>query len=205
MKKENGIMQTKGRFTVVSALSVLILALFGWMGSAEGAQDAEPLVMMKNISDQALASLRSGAPVRQVVDKQLLPHVALSEVSRYVVGRNNWQNASSAEQREFERLFIGYLTRTYESALMACKDQKIQFYPVGNVAGKARVVVRTAVSGNGKNTAVDYNLMHMGGNWKVYDITVEGISMRNSYRSQFADILANQGFAGLISELKRRQ
>lgn len=172
---------------------------------ALAADDPAPLAMMKNISTQALASIRNGAPVRSVVDQHLLPHVALAQVSQYVVGRNNWNQASNAQRQQFETLFVGYLTRTYESALIAYKDQNIQFYPVGNVAGKSRVVVRTSVAKGGRTTAIDYNLIQLAGNWKVYDITVEGISMRNSYRSQFADVLANQGMEGLIAELKRRQ
>ena len=60
------------------------------------------------------------------------------------------------------------------------------------------------VRANGLEIDVDYRLVLVGGEWKVYDFSVDNISMIISYRSQFADVLAQKGMGGLIQKLQSK-
>ena len=54
----------------------------------------------------------------------------------------------------------------------------------------------------GQKIGVDYNVVRSGDSWKVYDFSIENVSMVQSYRSQFSDVLPQQGMAGLLQRLK---
>jgi phospholipid transport system substrate-binding protein len=55
---------------------------------------------------------------------------------------------------------------------------------------------------SGQRIKVDYNVVRSGDSWKVYDFSIENVSMVQSYRSQFSDVLAQQGMSGLLQRLK---
>ncbi len=64
-------------------------------------------------------------------------------------------------------------------------------------------LVKTRLVGYRQNdVVVEYRLYSDGGEWKVYDVVVEGISFINNYRQQFNSILSNESFDGLLSRLR---
>ena len=49
---------------------------------------------------------------------------------------------------------------------------------------------------------MDYRLLADGSRWRVYDIVIEGVSLVNNYRSQFAGILQKSSFEEMTKQLK---
>ena len=84
---------------------------------------------------------------------------------------------------------------TYASALANYRDQTVKFYPVrGGYAGKSSVQVNSVIERtDGPSIPVKYRMVYDGSEWKLYDMSVEGVSMLDSFRSQFADQLSRVG------------
>ena len=94
------------------------------------------------------------------------------------------------------------LVRTYSNALTGYKNQKVVFKPFKMNPGETDVMVRTEVQQPGaKAIQLDYSLEKLDNGWKVYDVTVAGISLVSNYRDQFAQEIRNGGIDGLIQSI----
>lgn len=168
-----------------------------------------PVAMLQQTTGQMLSALkqshnRSGDALYPIINRILLPHIELNTMSRMVVGRY-WGTATPAQQQEFKKQFTHYVTQTYSTALAQYKNEKVSYFPIrGGITGN-RVQVNSQIEqSNGQTINVNYQLMLSGGQWKVYDFSVEGVGMVQSYRSQFADILSSQGLPGLLQRLQAK-
>jgi phospholipid transport system substrate-binding protein len=179
-----------------------ILMLFSLAAFAQ-----DPVSMLQTTSDQMLAAVkqssnRDSATLYGIIQRILLPHIDLDVMSRLVVGKY-WKTATPAQKTEFKQQFTRFVSNTYSTALAAYKDEKIKFYPVrGGVKGNRVQVNSDIFQNNGQTINVAYQLTNLSGDWKVYDFSVDGISMVQNYRSQFADVLAQSGFDGLLKRLQ---
>lgn len=146
------------------------------------------------------------ALVFQLVEEVVEPHVDFDRVSALVLGKH-WRKASADHRDAFKREFKALLVNTYATAFTEFQDWSIQFIPMPSPNGEDRVVVRTEVIQPAvPPVSVDYR-MHMtqGGNWQIYDVVIEGISMVTNYRTGFArQIKQTGGLESLIAELKRK-
>jgi phospholipid transport system substrate-binding protein len=127
-------------------------------------------------------------------------------MSRSVLGRDAWSKASPAERQQFTAEFTTLLIRTYGSALSAYNDQTVEFSPLrGSPEGESRVQVESRiVRSDGPSIPLNYRLLRQGGDWKVYDFSVDGVSMIESFRTQFAEQLSQGGgMSQLLQKLKQ--
>lgn len=170
-----------------------------------------PLEMLQQTSDQMISALKTNKAsmkknsgvVYGIVNRILLPHVDLETMARSVVGRSYWMEATPAQRDEFKRLFTRQVTSTYATALSSYQDEKVKFYPIRG--GGDRVQVQSVIiRSNGQNIPVSYRLINYGGNWKVYDFSVEGVSIVQSYSAQYANDLAQGGLANLLTHMRTR-
>ena len=194
-------MKTKS-FKYVLSIGLLIFSMVSFAASS-------PVDMLQQATNQMLQSLkktenRNTQSLYRLVQNILLPHVDLDRMSQLVVGRY-WSQASPADRQAFKQQFTYYVTRTYSTALSSYTNEKVRFFPIRGGVSSDRVQVNSSIDqSNGQNISVSYRLIESNGSWKVYDFTVEGVSMVENYRSQFADILRTQGLAGLNQRLKSR-
>lgn len=190
------------------------LGLLIWFFSIMSLAALPPEAMLQQVSIQLLteitqnkSAIKSNPNVLyHIVQKSLIPHIDLNVMSRAVVGNHYWQPATSSQQEEFKLQFSRFVTRTYSSAFENYNGEKVLFYPVrGGSANQTQVQVHSKIlRSNRADIAMTYRLYRDGESWKVSDISVEGVSMVQSYRSQFAGVLAQKGFTGLIQDLKTR-
>jgi phospholipid transport system substrate-binding protein len=139
-----------------------------------------------------------------IVHRVLLPHVDIATMSRAVLGPA-WNSATPAQQHEFAQEFTRLLIHTYSSAFASYKDEEVKFYPIrGDIAGRHSVQANSQIiRKNGPPITVSYRLVQRGGNWKVADFSVDGISIIQSFRSQFSQELNQGGIDGLIQRLSQ--
>lgn len=172
-----------------------------------------PIVMLQNTSDQVIAALKQNkaslkkdpSVVYQIVDRILVPHVDLVGMSRSVLGRDAWMSATDQQKQKFSQQFKDLLIHTYASAFANYTNQTVQFMPIrGGLGNQTRVQVNSQIlQQNGPAIPVSYRLIKQGDDWKVYDFSVEGISMLESFRSQFAAELSQGNLDALISKLEQ--
>lgn len=124
------------------------------------------------------------------------------ETAKRALGQH-WAQRTSAEREEFVRLFTELLQRTYLSKVDRYNSEMTFNDDV--VDGNQAVVRTTLLIGNGGGMSLDYWMHHPRDRWQVYDLSVNGISLVASYRSQFNKIVRTDSYEGLVARLKSRQ
>lgn len=123
------------------------------------------------------------------------------EMAKRSVGKP-WRNMPEEKRQEFVEIFRELLERSYGNRLAAYHNQEVEYgevYTRGN-----RAVVDTEVIDGEKRIPVRYTLHLEDGDWRIYDIKIEGISLVSTFRTDFRQTLEKEGVNGLIAELKRR-
>ncbi|MDR0775700.1 MAG: ABC transporter substrate-binding protein [Azonexus sp.] len=168
-----------------------------------------PNEMVQHVTDEVLDVVRkdrdiqSGgtAKVMELVDQKVLPHFNFTRMTALAVGKD-WRKASPQQQQQLADQFKTLLVRTYANALTSYSNQKVVYKPFKMKPEDTDVLVRTEIQQPGnKPVGLDYNLELKNSEWKVYDVTVAGISLVTNYRDQFAQEVRNGGIDGLIASI----
>lgn len=191
---------------------LLLLTSLVFLSFALYAASSNPVSMLQSIANNMIAQLKANKAtlktkpqiVYKLAYRYVVPYADINEMSRRVLPPNVWNSASSAQKAEFKKEFTRLLVRTYASALTSYQDQVVNFYPIrGGYQGKSTVEVRSQIVGsNSSPISVTYRLLNSGGSWRLYDMSVEGVSMLSSFRSQFSDILANGNMSALLARMQ---
>ena len=136
-----------------------------------------------------------------IIYRIVLPHFDFRRMSQRVLGKH-WRQASADQQQRFERQFEALLVRTYATAVREYSTLKIDFLPLRVGEGGKRVTVRTQVQTlAGLGVPISYEMYATDDGWKVYDVSIEGISLVINYRSSFSSEIRAGGIDGLIERL----
>ncbi len=192
---------------IIFSMSLLISSITAW------AETPDPSIMLNSTADQIITNLKANQPklakdkalIYSIINQYLIPQVDINGMARSVLGRNAWTQATKAQQEAFTKEFVQLVVRTYSSPLTNYTDETIKFYPLrGNYQGKNFLIVNSAiVRSSGNNVPLNYSLVLVKDQWKIYDMNVEGVSLLQSFRSQFAGELAQGNMDQLIANLKR--
>lgn len=169
-----------------------------------------PVSMLDNTANKIISKLSENQTrlksnpkiIYNIISRYLLPQIDVSGMSRSVLGRRAWYRASKLERRQFSKAFTRLVIRTYAGAIADFNGDKVVFEPLRRRAqGKRFVRVKSQIiRPGGRKIPLDYNLVRKGGGWKIFDMSVEGVSLLQSFRSQFASELSR----GSMSELLKR-
>jgi phospholipid transport system substrate-binding protein len=116
----------------------------------------------------------------------------------------HWQKRTQAERREFVSLFSDLLERSYINKVESYTDEKT-IYIDESTEGEYSVVKSKIITKRNVEVPIDYKLLKEGGEWKVYDVVIEGVSLVNNYRNQFNKIIRTQSYEELVKRLKNKQ
>jgi len=196
----------KKKFSIVVLLSTLLLTPVTW------AVETRPDTLVEETAQEVLAIIRrdkdiqSGnkAKILNLVKSKIMPHFNFTRMTRLAMGKN-WSKASLQQKKELEEEFRTLLVRTYYKALAVYSDHTIKVSPVKNMAGKTYVTVKTKIiRSHGQPVSIDYSMEKINSTWKVYDITVAGISLVISYRGSFNSKIRSGGVEGLLKALNKK-
>ena len=167
-----------------------------------------PEALVKDTTDKVLEVLqKEKAQIDEdpnrlygIVDQYIIPHFDFRRMSRRVLGKY-WHRATGEQQNEFVSQFQTLLVHTYSAALREYSDQKIEFL-ASRSRSEGEVSVRTQIVQSGSPPIpIDYEMYKPDGEWKVYDISIDGVSLVINYRSTFASEIRSNGVDGLIERL----
>lgn len=194
-------------------LLILTALFFVQAASAVSVPQSDPVAMLQAIATNMIAGLKQNKAtlktkpgiVYSLANRYVVPYADLNAMSQRVLPRDTWNSASAAERAQFKKEFTRLLIRTYASALTSYEDQTVQFYPIrGGYQGKSNVEVSSDISGTGASSVhVTYRLLRTGSTWRLYDMSVEGVALIDSFRSQFADILSEGDMSALLKRLSK--
>jgi phospholipid transport system substrate-binding protein len=169
------------------------------------AADNNPLSVVQTGSDQVFKIIRQYPQDmrlrRQKVKSVVEGYFDFEGMARLAVGRR-WNSVLPAKQQEFAREFEKLLFNTYIGDIEKFAGQRVTYRTRSEY--QDYVVVEARVNYQGSPVSLDYSLYQKNGNWKVYDIGVNGMSLAVNYRNQFNTVLANGSFDDLLWTLKQR-
>ena len=168
----------------------------------------EPMSVVKTTVNQALEVLQDkSAPLAQRQDKlrQIVAQTFdFTEMARSALGYH-WKEITPAQQQEFTNAFIAFIEDSYLSKINDYRGQVVNFLRVSNEGPQAAQVATDIVQPKGDPIHVNYRLLQEGGTWKIYDVTVDSISIIANYRNQFNRVMNSKGYDTLIADLKAKQ
>jgi len=124
------------------------------------------------------------------------------EMSKRTLARY-WKKRSDREKEKFIDLFGKLLERTYLDKVEGYSGEKV-LYVSEKVEGKYGIVIVRIVTKNDTEILVKYKLKNKGGEWLVYDISIEGVSLVNNYRKQFNSIMTRSSYGDLVEKLRTK-
>jgi len=190
-------------------LALLGLLLVMPIGFAE---PIPPDTLARNVSTEVLEIIRQDRDIQAgnmgktvaLVETKVLPHFNFTRMTALAMGPN-WRKATPEQQRLLTEEFKTLLVRTYSTALVAYRNQAIDFKPLRAQASDAEVVVKSEVRQPGQQAVtIDYSMEKTSETWKVYDVAVGGISLVTTYRDTFTSEVRQHGIDGLIKSLAAR-
>jgi len=145
------------------------------------------------------------AQVTKYVNGVIDPHADFDRISVLVLGKL-WKTATNDEQERFKREFQTLLVRTYSRAFVEFNNWTIRFMPLQMDSGATKIIVKTEVMQPGQqNVEVSYRMVLINGEWKVYDIMIDGVSLVTNYRSTFSEQIKTKGsLSAVIDDLAKR-
>ena len=187
----------------ISKTLILVVCLCLWGSQAIAAEN--PQTVVQNGTDQILKILTQypqdtrdrREQIRAVVDG----YFDFEGIASLAVGPL-WKSVPPEKQQEFSLEFSKLLFNTYIGDIEKYVKQKLTYNH--RTVDQGYVVVEALVRHQGGPVSLAYYLHLKDGNWKVYDIAVDGISLVANYRSQFHSILANSSFDHLSMMLRQK-
>ena len=193
------------RYLTVPVIALILLPIWLTPGSVAG---GVPTDQIKSTVDKALVVLKdprfkpaAKAKERREQLKQILfARFDFAEMAKRSLGAN-WRRRTPKEQEEFVRLFTDLLERAYADTIESYRDEKILYVGERLDGGYADISSKVLTS-KGEEFSLNYRAHFVGGEWRVYDVVVENISMVNNYRSQFNRVITNASYEELVRRLK---
>jgi phospholipid transport system substrate-binding protein len=188
--------------------AAIVLTFFLTAGLPWRAFGGEPTVQLSATIDEFVTILIN-TPVSELratglPDKALeLIHRRFDfvEMTRRALG-SHWKELEPAEQRDFVDGLTYRLLMTYGRTVRTNGDEKIQ-YKKEALEGRY-ASVETKVIGGASETAIDYQLHDVDGQWKVYDMVIEDVSLVKNFRAQFEREIARSSIKDLLEKMKQR-
>lgn len=188
----------------------VFLLCFSLPFAAQAAMGPQELV--KETTDQTLSRLqRDRAALQQnpdgiydLVQEVITPHFDFVRISAWVLGKY-WRTASKEQKIRFVKAFQTLLVQTYGVVLLDYTDQELRYLPLRDDPASGDVIVRTEViQPNGEAVSINYRVYLKNGAWKVYDISVEGVSLVTNFRTSYATEIKQSGLDTLIQRLEAK-
>ncbi|MGD9537194.1 MAG: phospholipid-binding protein MlaC [Alphaproteobacteria bacterium] len=189
----------------------LIAVPFSQQARADDAADtAGATDLIQTLGSEAVQVLKNKSETtfeqREAKFRELLTQgFDIKTISRFVIGKY-WKQMSDEQKQAYNDVFVDFITRVYAARFDAYSGETFEM--VQTVKDSSNDYwVRTRIhrpGGGGQPIAVDYRVRPNEGTYKVVDVVVEGISMLNTHRVEFASVADKRGIDGLIQELHAR-
>jgi len=188
------------------------MAAFFLSGSALAQQDLAPDQLVQKITNDVLAAIKSDKDLAagdkekalKLAEEKVLPYIDFQHATRLAVGRA-WNQATPEQKQKLTSEFRSMLVRTYSNGIGAYQGQTLKVLPARGKPDPEDTTVRTQFQRpGGQPLPIDFAMRKTDQGWKVYDITVEGVSLVLTYRSEFDAVVKQEGIDGLIKRLAQK-
>jgi phospholipid transport system substrate-binding protein len=188
---------------------MMLALVWGAHSSAALANDIPPDVLARTTTQEVLEILKQDkelqkanqAKLYQLVEAKILPNFDFNRMTQLALGRH-WPRATAQQKQELVIEFRNLLVRTYSSSLTAFSNQTVEFKPLTLKPTDTDVTVRSEIrQPGGQPIPIDYSMYKTAFGWKVYDVTIDNVSLVTNYRASFASTIRQHGIDGLIKTM----
>jgi phospholipid transport system substrate-binding protein len=158
--------------------------------------------VLEILNNRELKSKSAKEGRRSRLRQVIYPRFDFAEMARRSLGLT-WRRISPGEQQEFLKLFTELLEESYVSNIESYSGEKILYGREIEDQGFAEEDTKI-ITNRGEEFAINYKLHELNGDWKVYDVVIENVSIVNNYRSQFNRLLAKYSFAELLDRIREQ-
>lgn len=215
----NGILINLRKIWLLAACLVMAFAVPSFADAAidgkSSASDPQPLLeeriheLLVRLRDNSDAIRKDKSVAYRISDELIVPIIDFPRIARLVIGKY-WREASDTQREEVTSEIRDLLVRSYVTAMssyiddLVSENNMIDFQPSHYQPGDRKASVRANIALGGRAPAeVQYQLYFMG-QWKIYDIRIEGISLALTYRTSFGEQIKREGLDSLIAQLAER-
>ena len=193
------------------AFGTIVAAPISAQTAAPAVAEQAPVQIVQGIADQLATAIdghrdelkHNQDKLISIIDEVFLPHFDIDYASILVLGQH--AREATPEQRErFAKAFYNSITHRYAQGLLDYTRGRVKVLPFNGDLNEKRTVVRTqVVLDDGKLVSIDYAFRKSRtGDWKAYDVIIEGISYVTNYRNQVDAEIRKVGIEQLIKNLE---
>ena len=193
----------RGRALAIGLALAVLAASRAWAGPPADQLSARIDQVLKVLGDSDLKVPAKAAERRETLRRLAFEVFDFEELAKRCLARH-WEARTPAERSESVQLLADLLERSYVGRMDAYSGERVMF--LGDaIDGELAVVKTRIVTKQGTEIPVDYRMLRRSDRWRVYDVTIEGVSLVANYRSQFDRILQRSSFQALVNQAKEKR
>lgn len=192
--------------TLVMRIFTLV-AILVMVPEVQAATDDSPTQAVKSTITELFRILKtqnewSRADERRSEIEQIIRRrVSYAEMAKRCLGEP-WTDLNIDERREFVDLFVQMLRDALANRMVEYSNERIVYLSEERERDWAKVATR--LFGSKTDTSVEFRLTYQSGQWVLYDAVIDGANMVTNYRAQFAAVLREESYAGMVAKMKQR-
>jgi phospholipid transport system substrate-binding protein len=190
------------RLCVILLAIMLLLPFEALAAGAKETVEAQITKMLARMQEPSFKGLSRDAKIAEI--EQIINEVFdFEELSRRTLGRD-WKKFTPEQQKEFVSLFEQILQNVYADRILAYTSEKIEFGKETQLKKGRAEVESYIITLDNKRIPLFYRLTNKSGQWRVYDVIIEGISMIKNYRGQFREMLKTKKPEDLLKTMREK-
>ncbi|HEY8191873.1 MAG TPA: ABC transporter substrate-binding protein [Alphaproteobacteria bacterium] len=173
--------------------------------AATAAAETSPTAAVRGTINEVLRILKDnavkGSERTRLLEQTVASRFDYREMSARILGQQ-WNKLNDGQKDEFTSLLQSFLSASYASKLNEYKGQEVAY--TGERLDSGYAEVRTKIGYGNTDIPIDYRLRNKGGEWRAYDVVIDGISLVSNYRGQFTKIIKDKSYEGLVEQLREK-
>jgi phospholipid transport system substrate-binding protein len=187
-------------------ITFLIMAMVAGVGGASAGPPTEALKasvdeVVRVLNEPELSKPEKKQERRKVLVDVISKRFNFEEMAKRTVGAE-WAKRTPEERREFVDSFRTLLSNSYLGRIENYSGEKVHYYK--EITDGEYAEVRTEINTGQSTIPIDYKMENAGGDWRVYDVVVEGTGLVSNYREQFKRILRKESFEALSKTIREK-
>jgi len=193
---------TKRFCFLISFFLIFGMTLPAWAGEPTEKIKQTTEKILSIVKDPALKSPAKAQERKKLIRQAVDERFNWEEMARRALARH-WEKRTEEEKKEFVSLFADLLERTYLNKVEGYSGEKVRYEGESVDASYASVKMKIITEKN-VDIPVEYRLRKGAMDWLVYDVSIEGVSLVNNYRTQFNSIITQSSYGNLVKKLKEK-
>lgn len=186
---------------------VAVMVSYVWVQPAAAGQATDQLKgtideVVRILTDKEMKKPERTDERRRILEKVIGDRFSYDEMSRRALAAQ-WNKLNDGQRKEFVTLFQRHLANAYTGKIEGYRGEQIQFMNE-RLEDNTYAEVRSKIVTEKTEIPLDYRLINKSGEWRVYDVIVDGVSLVNNYRGQFTRIIRSSSYDDLVEKLRKK-